>query len=841
MYANVAVNAPVDATFDYHLPPELIGKIAPGHLVQVEFRTAMEPAIVLSLSETSAIPRTKPVIARLDPEPVVTEAQIALSRWLAAHTLAALNTCLWLWLPPGLTGHHEIIVSLLPDANRAAVQTPLEREIVALLTERGELRGKQLTHLLAGEAWRPAVETLVKDGVLSKESILTPPRVRPRVLQVAALAIHPSTIESAVEALPVRPLTKVKFIRILNVLARSSETQEALDVSWVYAQTDSAAPDLKKLEAAGLIRLGERGEWRDSTAGWTFAPVLPPRLTPEQATAWQVIQAAQNDSDPEGARAFLLHGVTGSGKTEIYLRAIAHALERGQSALFLVPEIALTPQTARRVAARFAGKTAMMHSALSDGERYDTWRRAREGDVRVVVGARSALFTPLQNLGLIILDEEHDNSYKQSPPITPPHYHARDVAERIMRMNRGVLILGSATPSVETMYRAGRGELVKLELPRRIMGHRARIQELSERAGVLARYRPDDADEALMIDLPPVQMVDMRAELKAGNTSIFSRDLMASLKGVLRQREQAILFLNRRGESTYVFCRDCGYVAKCPRCDTPLTFHRVGAALRCHRCAYEVPSPETCPKCGSKRIKFFGAGTQQVEAALIKAFPQVRVARWDSDTAANHSAHEAIWQRFVDRRVDVMIGTQMIAKGLDLPLVTLVGVISADVGLNLPDFRARERTFQLMTQVAGRAGRGVLGGRVIMQTYQPDDPALVAASTHDYAGFYEGEIAARRAMGYPPFRRFVRILFRFSSEAAAQAEAERAAELLRRNITERELSATELIGPAPCFFMREGGMYRWHVLLRGPDPVRALEGIPTRRGWFVDIDPVEVL
>ena len=235
MYANVAVNAPVDATFDYHLPPELIGKIAPGHLVQVEFRTAMEPAIVLSLSETSAIPRTKPVIARLDPEPVVTEAQIALSRWLAAHTLAALNTCLWLWLPPGLTGHHEIIVSLLPDANRAAVQTPLEREIVALLTERGELRGKQLTHLLAGEAWRPAVETLVKDGVLSKESILTPPRVRPRVLQVAALAIHPSTIESAVEALPVRPLTKVKFIRILNVLARSSETQEALDVSWVLS------------------------------------------------------------------------------------------------------------------------------------------------------------------------------------------------------------------------------------------------------------------------------------------------------------------------------------------------------------------------------------------------------------------------------------------------------------------------------------------------------------------------------------------------------------------------------------------------------------------------------
>ncbi|HVU12959.1 MAG TPA: primosomal protein N', partial [Phototrophicaceae bacterium] len=344
-----------------------------------------------------------------------------------------------------------------------------------------------------------------------------------------------------------------------------------------------------------------------------------------------------------------------------------------------------------------------------------------------------------------------------------------------------------------------------------------------------------------MIDLPPVQVVDMRSELKDGNTSIFSRPLQHALADVIERHEQAILFINRRGQSTYVFCRDCGYVARCPRCDTPLTHHRQGSALRCHHCGFTQPEPTVCPNCGSKRIKFFGAGTQQVEQTLNEMFPKARVVRWDSDTADSPEAHEAILQRFIERKADVMVGTQMVAKGLDLPLVTLVGVVSADIGIALPDFRAGERTFQLLTQVAGRAGRGLLGGRVILQTYQPDHYAIAAAAHHDYATFYTREIAYRRDIGYPPFRRLVRILFRFPNEMEAQRQAERAASLLRRRLETLEMSGTELIGPAPCFFTRENNVFRWQLLLRGADPARALDGIDIPKGWYVDVDPVEVL
>ncbi len=344
-----------------------------------------------------------------------------------------------------------------------------------------------------------------------------------------------------------------------------------------------------------------------------------------------------------------------------------------------------------------------------------------------------------------------------------------------------------------------------------------------------------------MIDLPPVQVIDMRDQLKQGNTSIFSLPLQQAITEVLERREQAILFLNRRGQSTYVFCRDCGYIATCPRCDTPLTYHRQGSALRCHRCGFQQPEPQICPECGSKRIKYFGAGTQQVEQALVEQFPRARVVRWDSDTASSAEAHEAIMQRFVERRADIMVGTQMVAKGLDLPLVTLVGVVSADIGLAMPDFRAGERTFQLLTQVAGRAGRGLLGGKVILQTYQPDHYAIQAASKHDYATFYQHEIAYRHDLGYPPFRRFVRILFRYPSETKAQHEAERAAALLRSRLDALDMTGTEIIGPAPCFFTRENTVYRWQLLLRGPDPTPALEGLPIPQGWYVDVDPAEVL
>ncbi|NDJ62190.1 MAG: primosomal protein N' [Chloroflexi bacterium] len=910
MFATVAIDAPVDTPFDYHIPPEIValdGGLQPGHLVEVAFRTAKQHGIVLDVHDESSVEATKPILARLDARPVVTPMQIALSQWISAQTLAPLGPCLWLWLPPGLTNQRDLLITLLDQDAQPA--DPLEAEVVALLRRRGRLLGRQLTRALPAKNWRAAVEGLRQAGSVAHEPALTPPTGRPtRSIQTASLAIHPNEITQAARhlervsrtadlleviaaapgPLPIKAARKAaratkanldkliaaglvtlrdpetvalavppedvapqlnafrkldKPLRILKLLARSGD---ALDVSWVYAQADATLADLKKLEEEELILLGETPRWRDSVAERDFVPTAPPTLTPDQAAAWGQLEARltdpPSDSEADGSRVILLHGVTGSGKTELYLRAIAQTLKQGRDALFLVPEIALTPQTIRRVAARFPGQVAVVHGKLSTGERYDTWRRARDGLIRVVVGTRSALFTPLPDVGLIILDEFHDHSYKQAPPLPLPYYDARRVAEAIARQNNGLLILGSATPDVETAYRAAQGAISKLSLPSRVLGHRTRIDELAERAGVLPRYRPESgATDALTIDLPPVEIVDMRLELKRGNTSIFSRALQTAITETLDRGEQAILFLNRRGQATYVFCRDCGYVASCPNCDTPLTYHRHGEHLRCHRCGHAAPVPGVCPRCVSRRIKYFGAGTQHIEQAVHELFPRAWTARWDGDTATLQEAHEAILQRFIDRKADILIGTQMIAKGLDLPLVTLVGVVSADVGLALPDFRAGERAFQLLTQVAGRAGRGVLGGRVILQTYQPDHYAVVAAAQHDYAAFYAQEIAYRRDMGYPPFRRLLRVVFHAPNEAQAQAEATRAAGTLQHRLRMLNMNSTELIGPAPCFFAKENNIFRWHVLLRGPDPTLALRDFTIPRGWHVDVDPVDVL
>lgn len=622
-----------------------------------------------------------------------------------------------------------------------------------------------------------------------------------------------------------------RLLRELLALPEPPTMAEALRA------TGATRSRTNRLVKAGALDLREEQVWRDSLRDFDFVPDSAPKLTPDQERAWNAIRAALERDE---ASRFLLHGVTGSGKTEIYLRAIAETLRQGKSAILLVPEIALTPQTVRRVSERFPGEVALAHGSLPAGERYDTWARARAGEVSVIVGTRSALFTPLPNLGLIALDEEHDASYKQSPWMSEPHYHARAAAERLSEICRATLILGSATPDLASWYRARRGRFHYLHLPERIMGHRRRIQQQAQRLGVAPRYQ-DESAEALMIPLPPVTVVDMRAELRAGNISMFSRELQRSLADALERGEQAMLLLNRRGQATYVFCRDCGYVLECARCDTPMTYHRVERSLRCHHCGNSQAPPEACPACGSARIRYFGAGTQQVDEALRQLFPEARSLRWDTDTARSPRTHFEILDQFIKREADVLIGTQMIAKGLDLPLVTLVGVVSADIGLALPDYRAGERVFQLLTQVAGRAGRGVLGGKVVLQTYQPDHYIIQAASRHDYGGFAERESQYRKQLGYPPYRRLARIVFSYSKEETARRQAEQAAARLREILQERDLGGTALIGPAPCFYARVDRQYRWHLLLRGPDPRVALRELSPQPGWRVDIDPVSVL
>jgi primosomal protein N' (replication factor Y) len=653
-----------------------------------------------------------------------------------------------------------------------------------------------------------------------------------------------------------------------HILAHLATSAQPVAVSEVYASTGAKVTHLRRLARLDLVRFGAEEVWRDPLADRDFTPANPPLLTADQARVWgrikvAMIQAADGSGESDAHSGgdfiegddrgpdqpersgipFLLHGVTGSGKTEIYMRAIEFALLRGQRAIVLVPEISLTPQTVRRFAARFPGRVAVLHSRLSDGERYDTWRRARQGLFDIVIGPRSALFSPLPDLGVIVIDEEHDPSYKQTPPVPAPYYHARDVAIVAGQLVGATVILGSATPDLVSYHRAQAGRYQLLQLPKRVMGHRQRIESQAQRFRVASYYRQEgsDPDDALTIPLPPVQVVDLRQELRAGNRSIFSRALEQAISETLARKEQAILFLNRRGSASFVICRDCGYLHTCSRCDLPLTFHRRQSALICHHCGRQQPQVNLCPQCGSKRIRYFGLGTEEVETRLQQRWPEARITRWDRDTTAGKHSHEQLLAGFINQKADILIGTQMIAKGLDLPLVTLVGVISADVALGLPDYRSAERAFQLLAQVAGRAGRGLLGGRVIIQTYQPDHYAIQAAADHDFATFYIEEIRFRTRHGLPPFRRLARLLLIDPINERGRRQAEQLAKALRIHVREKQLGATELLGPVPPYFSRVDGRYRWQIILRTPDPARLLADFTVPSPWLLDIDPVSTL
>jgi primosomal protein N' (replication factor Y) len=489
---------------------------------------------------------------------------------------------------------------------------------------------------------------------------------------------------------------------------------------------------------------------------------------------------------------------------------------------------------------------------LNAGERYDVWRHLRDGEFDVVVGPRSALFAPLPRLGLIIIDEEHETSYKQNAEewgSFTVFYDARTVAEQLAEMTGAGLIFGSATPSLERYGAAQQGNLILLELLHRVMGHRS----VDSTGGTAAAAAPEAprlpavlstiATPSPYTDLPPVDIVDMRQELRAGHRSMLSRTLLSALHATLDAGEQAIFYLNRRGTRTFVMCRDCGAVQACKRCDVPLTFHENTNVLICHHCNQRSPVPEICPECNSKRIKYFGSGTQRLEEVIQQIAPHARLMRWDADTAAGRGSHEEILRRFSSHEADILVGTQMIAKGLDFPLVTLVGVVAADVGLYLPDFRSGERAFQLLTQVAGRAGRGERGGRVVIQSYKPEHYAIQAAAQHDYHAFYAREIAFRHEHGYPPVRSMARLVYWDKKLEKAQAVSMAMADTLRYRLAQMGLEGegATVLGPAPAFFARYRNYYRWQVLLRAAQPAQVLRELTIPFGWRVDIDPVSML
>ncbi|MCG8403433.1 MAG: primosomal protein N' [Firmicutes bacterium] len=573
-----------------------------------------------------------------------------------------------------------------------------------------------------------------------------------------------------------------------------------------------------RLAAKRMLRVECQTNRRDPYPGEKSDGTAKFALTPEQQRA---VREIKGDLVKNRHRVFLLHGVTGSGKTEVYMSCIEQTLRAGRQVITLVPEISLTPQMVKVFRERFGQMVAVLHSRMSDGERYDEWTRIEEGLAPVVLGARSAVLAPVRDPGLIIVDEEHEWSYKQEET---PRYHARAVALYRAQQTKGVLVLGSATPSLESYCRALPGGVYKLvSLEKRIEGR----------------------------NLPRVHIVDMRSEIRNGNGSIFSRVLLRKIEEKIHNNEQTIIFLNRRGLNTLVVCRECGFVVKCPRCDVSLTYHTDGR-LRCHYCHFRVKAAQLCPDCGSRQVGYFGTGTQRVEHELQIAVPGARIIRMDSDTTTRKGSHQRILETFSGGGADILVGTQMIAKGLDIPGVTLVGVINADLTLHMPDFRAAERTFQLLAQVAGRTGRGETPGEVLIQTYTPDHYAVDAAARHDYLRFFSHELELRRVMGYPPFSKMVRFLIRGGNEQSVREAAENMRQSLDVFTTAGKGDKILIAGPAPAPLARLKNYYRWHVIIWSADyrvlrrlmedMWRATGFAPPGKGLHlsVDVDPMSI-
>ena len=817
--------------FHYDIPETLRASVRLGQLVWVPFGKRYLQGIVVGFDHHSPVEQTRPLGQIVDLDPVLSPVHIDLARWISEYYLTPIHQVVLAMLPPGVTQQVDVVVEEAPHAAPGNM-TEAQARVLGVIRAGGLLTLQQVARRAKHRGYRAVVDQLVHHGWVTKRVRVRPPSVRPKLVAVVRAVPGAALDDEALERAP-RQQQALAYL-----VARRDRGEEWVALSEAVSRSGAAASAVRALVDKGLAQEGRRQVWRDPLPDGGFVPDEPPTLTPDQEEVWRVID---RDLDEAAGRPFLLQGVTGSGKTEIYLRAVQRVLQQGRSAIVLVPEIALTPQTIRRFGARFPSTLAVWHSRLSLGERYDQWQRMRAGDLCLVVGSRSAIFAPVRDLGLVILDEEHESSYKQG---MSPRYHARDVAVHLALQCGATCLLGSATPALESAYRAEQGAWVHLRMPRRVMGHRKVLEQQVQRAGSAGgRYQAllEGPQDALFAELPPVQVVDMRAELRSGNRSIFSAALRRAMDVALAAGEQIILFLNRRGDATFVMCRDCGHVLKCPQCEVPLTYHSAVDDLICHHCNYTTFVPPQCPSCWSGRIKFFGIGTQRVERIVQEQYPQARVVRWDLDTTGGRQGHERLLDRFIRGEADIMVGTQMIAKGLDLPRVTLVGVITADTMINLPELSAGERTFQLLTQVAGRAGRSVLGGRVIIQTYTPHHPAVQAARTHDYDGFYRQEIAFRRKHWYPPLSQLIRLLYVGSSQDGARRHAEGLHRALTLRIARLGIEEIGLIGPTPAFFARLRGKWRWQIIVRGKEPRRLLVDMRLPLGWRIDVDPVSLL
>ncbi len=865
-YADVAVDAPVGhaRTFTYGIPARFTAQ--PGQLVWVPFGSQTLQGIVVELSSAQPDFPTRDILQPVEPSPLLGTEQLQLGQWLSRYYRSPIFAALSLMLPPGFESRVRSrilpVPPIIPENPLPANPGPAqgrEETVTALqtLSDRGPMSQADFVKLLGRRGIRE-LNRLLERGEVRRDVSIPRPSVIPKyegyLIPALSSGREPASSASPEVASSVGPeVASYIHPELVEGLSDLTPRQQALleavrqppgHLSIGEANREFSPRVVEALWRKGLVAQ----EWWRTSGGPPPIPDLgsadgPEQLTltAEQRQALSEITAAldvsfrerphsglptEGESARLSNRSLLLHGVTGSGKTEVYLRAIDHAVRLGRRAVFLVPEIALTPQTLERVNAWFAGRVALLHSQQTPRQKFDQWWDIRGGNFDVVVGPRSALFAPVDNLGIIVIDEEHEWTYKQEE--SAPLYHARAAALELARRTGAVVVLGSATPSVESYYHASRGRLRLLELPNRVAG--SSTSSPSRESG-----NPESSPS-----LAQVQVCDMRQELREGNRHIFSRTLSAGLRECLDSDNQAILFLNRRGSSSIVQCRDCGYVAVCRRCDTPLTYHAAPTRLLCHQCNYSRRPLTQCPECRGSRIRQLGLGTQRVVDEVVGLFPGVRVDRLDSDAARSAGAAGEAVARLASGDTQVLVGTQMVAKGLDIPNVALVGVVLADIGLHVPDFRSGERVFGLLCQVAGRAGRGNAPGRVFIQTYDPEHYALRAGANQDYSEMYRQEIESRRRLGYPPFNQLAHIIYQNADADACQRQATAIADELRRRAAAEGRTDIEVNGPAPGLPPRLRGRHRWRLLLRGRGLAEFLDTTDFPAGCTVDIDPAHV-
>ncbi len=798
--AEVFVNLParrLTHTFTYRVPAEF-EEVGPGWRVLVPFGGRKVEGFVVEAGEAdeTAAAELKPIIDTLDDGPWFTDHMLEVAAWVSDYYLSTPAEAMRLFVP-GKAGIKSATVYSATGEDAAeflAGRPPLVGRVYAALRF-GAKTLAQLTGEFGGGA-AAALRALARQGLVAAEATARR-TARTQYRTYWRLAVEEAAAREYIANLKGRR-AQGRFLAALLAEGRlGTDDLQRLKVG---------AATVKTLAAAGLVAAEREAVVRDSYAGAGGAAAAVTPTDEQRAVLAVLIPAVQ----AKRYESFLLHGVTGSGKTQVYIEAAAAARGLGRQVVVLVPEIALTGQIVRRFKARFGDDVVVVHSKLSVGERYDAWQRLWNGAAGIVVGARSAVFAPVPDPGLFVIDEEQEFTYKQEES---PRYHTRDVALKRAELAGAAVVLGSATPAVETYFAASAGRHRLLPMPSRVDGS----------------------------PLPAVQVVDMREELKAGRRSVISAPLRELLTETVAKGEQAIIFLNRRGYATFVLCRDCGEVMRCGRCAVSLVYHSKGNVLRCHYCQATQPAPDVCPACGSRYIRYFGTGTQKVEEELAALLPDARVVRMDQDTTGGKMAHDRILAAFSAGKYDILLGTQMVAKGHDIKQVTAVGIVSADTSLYLPDFRAAERTFMLLTQAAGRAGRGDAPGRVIVQTYSPEHYAVQAGARHDYAAFYAEEIACRRELGYPPFASLVKLTVQGEDEVKARRQAEEIAAALRVRLPEGAA-----VGPFAAPVARINDIYRLHILIKTTDRTAAQAalrelGLEKRSDVAIDVDPVNVM